>query len=449
MPHYVHSTSKRRYFPGGQIHRVKKAWGEEQWIVNKEYCGKKLVLKKNHRCSMHEHKKKDEVFYLQSGKVQLELDGEMFTLSPGDFIHIPAGLPHRFTGLEDSEIMEFSTMHDEEDSYRSEFSGHVEQDRYDRQSALIEKFKGLPVLVVGDVMLDTYLVGSIDRVSPEAPIPVVRYRSEHSVPGGAANAAMNAAKLGAKVSLVGVCGDDAPAKELEKLLAAGGVKPVLIQDRKRRTTLKNRILAESGQQVVRLDYEEDESVPPTLGKKLLAQVEKLLPKCKALLLSDYAKGVFTPEVLAACIKLAAKAKVSVVLDPKPLDSSYLEAARGATVVTPNRREAQILASSASKSPEDLGHMLAKKIRGSVLLTLGAHGMLLIARDGSTQSFPALTREVSDVSGAGDTVTAVLTLVLAAGGSLADGADLSNRAASVVVTKQGTATLTPEEFLRVL
>lgn len=445
MSSYVRFGSTRRFFPGKKIFRKKKAWGEEQWIVNKEYCGKKLLLRKNHRCSMHSHAKKDEVFYLQSGKVLLEMDGERYTLHPGDFVHVQTGLPHRFTGLEDSEILEFSTTHDEEDSHRTELSGHVEQERYMRQQDIIGRYKEARLLVVGDVMLDTYVIGTVDRISPEAPIPVVVHRSERAVAGGAANAAMNAAALGARVTLVGVCGKDAAGTQLESLLKKGKVRSSLLADSRRSTTRKNRILAESGQQIVRLDYEESTSLPAALHRRLLDRVRKLLPTHQALLLSDYAKGVFAPETLAACIRMAHDAGVPVIVDPKPLDSSYLESVRGATILTPNRREAQILLGGPKK---DTAARLAKAVQGAVLLTLGAEGMVLRRGDRET-AFPALAREVADVSGAGDTVAAVLALTLAAGGTMEDGADLANRAASVVVSKQGTATLTDRELLSVL
>jgi mannose-6-phosphate isomerase-like protein (cupin superfamily) len=139
-PSYVHFGSQDRFHPGEKVYREKKEWGEEQWIVNKEYCGKKLILRKNRRCSLHKHEKKDEVFYLLSGHVRMEVGDETFVLRPGDYVHIPAGVYHRFAGLEDSEIMEFSSNHQEEDSYRKEFSGHVEEERFARQKEIITRF---------------------------------------------------------------------------------------------------------------------------------------------------------------------------------------------------------------------------------------------------------------------------------------------------------------------
>ncbi|MDD4287199.1 MAG: PfkB family carbohydrate kinase [Candidatus Peribacteraceae bacterium] len=446
---YVHPRSRQSFFSGFSIHKEKKQWGEEHWIVNKEYCGKKLLLKKDRRCSLHSHKEKDEVFYIQKGRVLLELGKESRTLTPGDFVHIPSDTPHRFTGLEDSEIFEFSTTHNEEDSYRTEYSGHVEQKRYDRQSALVRAFKKCSVLVVGDVMLDTYFSGSVDRISPEAPIPVVHFRQKTSFPGGAANAARNIAALGGQVTLLGLKGDDDAGRELDALVKKDKVRSLLLTDAKRHTTQKQRIVAGSSHQIVRLDIEEQSSPSDVQVRALLKCVERELPKHDVLLLSDYAKGIFSPAVLRACIALARRKKKPVVLDPKPLDASYLASVRGVTIMTPNRREALLLSGRANISPEETGKILATALKTDVLLTLGADGMLLAHPRKPHERFPALVREVADVSGAGDTVVAVLAIVLGLKGKLLDAVDLSNRAAGIVVGKAGTATVSPAELLDVL
>ncbi|OIO54300.1 hypothetical protein AUJ46_03085 [Candidatus Peregrinibacteria bacterium CG1_02_54_53] len=446
---YVHPRSRQSFFSGSSIHKEKKKWGEEHWIVNKEYCGKKLLLKKNHHCSLHTHKEKDEVFYIQKGRVLLELGKERRQLTPGDFVHISAKTPHRFTGIEDSEIFEFSTTHREDDSFRTEYSGHVEQQRYDRQAALIRSFKKCSVLVVGDVMLDTYLSGSVNRISPEAPIPVLHFKEKMSFPGGAANAARNIAALGAKVTLIGLRGKDAPGAELDALLKRDKVRTRLLTDPQRFTTQKQRVVAGSSHQIVRLDFEEQSSPSPAQSRALLRSIERELPKHDVLLLSDYAKGVFSPTTLRACIALARRKKKPVILDPKPFDSSYVASARGVTLITPNRREALLLSGKANASSLQSGKMLARALKSDVLLTLGAEGMLLVPPRGAPKSFPALVREVSDVSGAGDTVVAVLSIILGLKGSLLDAVDLSNRAAGIVVGKAGTATLTDAELLEVL
>lgn len=446
---YVHPRSRQSFFSSSAIHKEKKKWGEEHWIVNKEYCGKKLLLKKNRRCSLHSHREKDEVFYVQKGRVLLELGGEKRELTPGDFVHIPAATPHRFTGLEDSEMFEFSTTHSEDDSYRTEYSGHVEQERYDRQVALIRSFKKCSVLVVGDVMLDTYFSGSVDRISPEAPIPVVHFREKMSFPGGAANAARNIAALGARATLLGFTGDDDAGRELNGLVKRDKVRSLLLADAQRSTTQKQRIVAGSSHQIVRLDIEEQSSPSPAQVRSLLRRIERELPKHDILLLSDYAKGVFSPAMLRSCVALARRKKKPVVLDPKPLDSSYLAAARGVTLMTPNRREASLLIGRADAAPEEAGKLLARALKTDVLLTLGADGMFLVRSRGGSEHFPSQVREVSDVSGAGDTVVAVLAVALGLKGKLLDAVDLSNRAAGIVVGKAGTATVTPAELLEAL
>lgn len=445
---YVHFNSKKRFHPGKNVYREKKEWGEEQWIVNKEYCGKKLVLQKNRRCSLHKHEKKDEVFYLLSGLVKMEIADEAFTLKPGDFVHIPAGAYHRFTGLKDSEIMEFSTNHQEDDSYRKEFSGHVEGERFERQRAIVKNFAKAKVLVLGDAMLDTYVRGDVSRISPEAPIPVARYREKRHVPGGAANAAANVAGLGGNVTLLSVRGQDAAGKTLESLLKKHGVRSLLITDKTRATTEKQRIVAADAHQIVRIDYEDTHSLPLSTEKAVHSILKKEIRKHDVLLLSDYAKGFFRPAFLRACISTARAARVPVILDPKPQDSDYLSVAKGVTVITPNRQEAKILAGREG-DPASLASSIAKKLGSTVLCTLGGDGMLLVSAKGKAKAFPALTKGVIDVSGAGDTVAATVALSLGAGADVTDAADISNHAASVVVEKQGTATLTQEELLRAL
>lgn len=427
------------------MHKEPKEWGEEHWIVNKDYCGKKLVLKKNRRCSMHTHKEKDEVFYLQSGKVKLELGKEEHILEPGDFIHIPPNTPHRFTGLEDSEMFEFSTNHQEDDSFRSEFSGHVDQEKFERQQHLIGSFKNASVLVVGDVMLDTYLRGSVERVSPEAPIPVLRCDERESLPGGAANAARNVAVLGGKVSLIGVRGADAAGDEVERLLKEEGVRPLLVKERGRPTTEKQRLLGSATHQMVRIDFENDEPISKPLAKKILEKVEREIAQHDVLLLSDYSKGVFTPDVLKQCIALAKKNNVPVILDPKPRDASYLESVRGVTLITPNRNEGFLLDGFTSSSVEKTAKNLASSLKANVLFTLGSDGMMLVSEKGKVSSFPIMAREVADVTGAGDTVSATIALSLAAKGDLSDAIELANYAAGVAVSKAGAAIVTPEEL----
>ncbi len=430
-----------------KIFRVPKVWGEEQWIVNKSYCGKKLLLKKNYQCSLHSHKEKDETFYVQSGKVAFELGAQHCVLYPGDSIYVAPGTPHRFAGIEESEIFEFSTTHKEEDSYRLTQSGHVDAGRFSKEIEILNRFPKSRVLVVGDVMLDTYLHGSVERLSVEAPVPVMRWEHDTHLPGGAANAAHTARSLGGSVTLVGVCGRDKAAATLRGLLTKEGIRPLFIVDPKRITTQKQRLAIKGFQQLARLDYEDTRALSAAQGQRIVAVVRRAIVRADVLLLSDYAKGVFSPTMLARCIALAKKRGIPVVLGPKPEGPAYLTAAKGATLFVPNRAEAQILGGNLASEP--LARQLAKAIRGNVLITLGEKGMMLAEKGKKLLHLPTFARSVVDVTGAGDTVVATCALALAAGASMAEAADLANRAAGVVVAKPGTATLSAEELRAVL
>ncbi|MDO8518115.1 MAG: PfkB family carbohydrate kinase [bacterium] len=430
-----------------KIFRVPKVWGEEQWIVNKSYCGKKLLLKKNYQCSLHSHKEKDETFYVQSGRVAMELGGEQYVLHPGDTVHVAPNTPHRFTGLEESEIFEFSTTHKDSDSYRLTQSGHIDTERFSRETEIIKRFPRSRVLVVGDVMLDTYLHGSVERLSVEAPVPVMRYEHDTHLPGGAANAARTARSLGGTVTLVGVVGRDKAASTLRALLVKDSIRPLLLIDPKRITTQKQRLAIKGFQQLARLDYEDTSALSPTQERRLITAVRKATTTADVMLLSDYAKGVFSPTVLQSCIAIAKKRGIPVVVGPKPTGHSYLAAVKGATLFVPNRAEAQVLGGNITS--ELLARRLAKNVQGNVLVTLGEKGMLLAENGKKLLHFPTLARSVVDITGAGDTVVATCALALAAGATLAEAADLANRAAGIVVGKPGTATLSADELRAVL
>ncbi len=445
MP-YVGDQTQQALFKGKTIHTETKKWGEEHWIVNKEYCGKKLILKKNRRCSMHTHELKDEVFYIQKGKVLMEIGEEKNVMEPGDFIHISPKTPHRFTGIEDSEIFEFSTNHQEDDSYRTEFSGHIDQDKFARQEKLVHSFLNTPVLIVGDVMLDTYIRGSVDRISPEAPIPVLHASSRNSLPGGAANAALNVASLGGRATLIGVRGADSAGDELERLLKDRGVKTCLIKDRSRSTTEKQRLMGTKTHQLVRVDFEDNSPVSSPIEKRITEKVEMEIKDNKSILLSDYAKGIFGQKTLKNCISIAKKNGKFSILDPKPKDASYLRNAIGVNLISPNKKESFLLDGFTSSSIEDTAKNLAGKLKTDVLLTLGGDGMMLSPCKGKLSSFPTIAQDVADVTGAGDTVSAVIALAVAAGGELSDAIDLANHAAGVAVSKAGAATVSPDELL---
>jgi D-beta-D-heptose 7-phosphate kinase/D-beta-D-heptose 1-phosphate adenosyltransferase len=316
---------------------------------------------------------------------------------------------------------------------------------------LLARFDGCPVLVVGDLILDEYVWGTVTRISPEAPVPVVEVRRRSFAAGGAANAAANVAGLGGRVALVGVVGTDPAGEQLSGCVRGGRVTAAaLVPDPSRPTTTKTRVIAHA-QQVVRFDHEETGPVPAGVRGALLARARELLPSARACVLSDYGKGVVTAEVAAELTAAAARAGVPVVVDPKGSDYRKY---RGATVVKPNQSEAgralhRELADDAAVAAA--GRDLVELLGGStaVLITRGPAGMSLFEPGRPPAHVPARAREVYDVTGAGDTVTGTLAAALAAGLPLADGCRLAAAAAAVVVGKLGTAPIEAADLLRQL
>ena len=314
-----------------------------------------------------------------------------------------------------------------------------------RARELVARFPGLAVLVAGDVMLDRFIVGRVSRISPEAPVPVVHFQSEHVRLGGAANVAHNIAALGGKVSLVGVVGADAAGARLREQLAADGVSADgLVEDRTRPTTEKVRIVTERNQQVARVDYERDADVDPALERQIVAQIGKAGARARVLLVSDYLKGAVTRPIVEALVALKS-AGVPLIVDPK---IPHLACYAGATLVTPNHHEAETATHRRIRTEDD-ARDAARDFRtrascDAVLITRGEHGMWL-SDAGAEGTIPAIAREVSDVTGAGDTVMATLALALAAGATLAEAAILANHAAGVVVGRFGPATLTRDDL----
>jgi D-glycero-beta-D-manno-heptose-7-phosphate kinase len=312
-----------------------------------------------------------------------------------------------------------------------------------RAQDLVSRFTGLPILVVGDVMVDRFIVGRVTRISPEAPVPVVQAHGEHSRLGGAANVAHNIAVLGGRPALVGVAGTD-PACErlLEQLDAAGIAADGLVRDPHRPTTEKVRVVTERNQQVVRIDYERDGDVAGDIERAVVERVAALGAGPKALLVSDYLKGSITRRVVETLLTLGAP----LLVDPK---IPHLACYAGATLVTPNTHEAEVATHMRIRN-EDEARAAGREFRyraqcAAALITRGEHGMWL-SEDGSELAIPSMAREVADVTGAGDTVVATLALAIAAGATLVEAAILANHAAGIVVGKFGPATVTPEELL---
>lgn len=311
---------------------------------------------------------------------------------------------------------------------------------------LLAEFPGRRVLVLGDVMLDEYIWGEVRRISPEAPVVVVEVRRRTFVPGGAANTAANVAALGGRPVLVGAVGRDHAASMLREVLAHGGTDTDgLCVDPARATTTKSRIVAHS-QQVARLDVEERAPPPPGLEEALVAAVARHLPRAEACIISDYAKGVVTPRVARELIRLARQAGRPVVVDPKGADYTRY---RGATVVKPNlheaERSAKVEITGEATLREAAGRLIDLLGGSAVLVTRGSDGMSLFRPGAAPVHVPAVVRHVFDVTGAGDTVAGTLAMGLAAGAPLERAVELANRAASIVVGKVGTATVTCDEL----
>ncbi|MGE4578843.1 MAG: bifunctional D-glycero-beta-D-manno-heptose-7-phosphate kinase/D-glycero-beta-D-manno-heptose 1-phosphate adenylyltransferase HldE [Desulfuromonadales bacterium] len=321
---------------------------------------------------------------------------------------------------------------------------------YGEVEKLLESFENLSILVVGDLMLDEYLWGRSDRISPEAPVPIVNITGEDLRLGGAGNVANNLLSLGCRVRVASVLGEDADGRRLQELLQARRIEvDGLVWDSGRTTSRKSRILA-SNQQMLRIDREVCTPISAADEERLLAKVRQMLPDVQGILLSDYLKGVLTEKVVQEIIALGRAAALPVVIDPKGTDYRKY---RGATLLTPNRKETQLASGIPMVDESSLrraGRQLFDELElEALVVTRSEEGMTLFLPNGQEEHFPTLAREVFDVSGAGDTVLASLGACLAAGVSVNQAARLSNLAAGIVVGKVGTSTVSPEEILEEL
>jgi D-glycero-beta-D-manno-heptose-7-phosphate kinase len=317
-----------------------------------------------------------------------------------------------------------------------------------RARALSSRFDSSSVVILGDVMLDQFVVGHVDRISPEAPVPVVLFDHEVYRVGGAANVAHNVRALGGQVRLLGVVGSDDSGEGLKRELASGGIGTSdLVEDRSRPTTRKLRVVTDRNQQVARVDYEDDTEVAGEVERALASRLASLIETARVIVVSDYLKGVITRRLVQLAVDTARERTIPVLVDPKIPHIDYYA---GATFITPNHHEAEI-ATHVRVRTDDEAATAARIFQERtschrVLITRGERGMCLL--DGTTVlHLPAIAREVSDVTGAGDTVVGTLALGLAAGATPAEAAVLANHAASVVVAKFGPATLTTEELLK--
>ena len=317
---------------------------------------------------------------------------------------------------------------------------------------LLDRIGGRSILVIGDLMVDQFVIGTVDRISPEAPVPIVRFDHETWRLGGAANVAHNVVALGGRVDAIGVVGSDADGARLLADLAGRSIGTAgIISDGSRCTTRKLRVVTTRNQQVARIDYEGDTEIDASIEATVVRRIGELAASAQAIVISDYLKGIVTAQVASAAADAARTQRIPLLVDPKV---PHIERYAGATVITPNHHEAESVTHMRIRSSAD-AREAARRFRertksGAVLITRGEHGMWLLGPDGQDGrdveiELPAEAREVADVTGAGDTVISALALAAAAGASLADAARLANRAAGIVVGKFGPATVTIDEL----
>ncbi len=326
-------------------------------------------------------------------------------------------------------------------------------------SDLLERFSQQRILVVGDIMLDWFIWGSVSRISPEAPVPVVEVQEEDRYPGGAANVARNITPFGASVELAGLRGADPNGELLTRTLEDSGIGAQLCQVVDDfHTITKTRVVARQ-QQVVRIDRERRYRLSAEREQALVAAIEATLPEVDGMIIEDYGKGLITPELVAAIVAAANQHGVTVTVDPKPGNPISWS---GVTTVKPNRSEGFACAEIEDIHRDEgvppledqpllkTGATLLEKWQcEQVLLTLGEQGMLLFSKDSEPFLIPALAKEVFDVSGAGDTAIAIYTLGLCAGLDAREAAQVSNMASSIVVGKLGTSPIEKAELAEAL
>jgi len=321
-------------------------------------------------------------------------------------------------------------------------------DLTDPVAALVSDFNHRRVLVLGDAMLDEYLLGDCSRISPEAPVPVLKVSTSRRVLGGAANTAANIVSLGGHATLIALVGSDEGGFALRRCASDAGVDLFAV-DHGLTTLRKTRVVGQH-QQIVRLDYEEIQPLGATLDSEILKLFDTCVTECDIVVISDYAKGFVSPSLAQSIIRLAHAAGRHVIVDPRPQNR---ECYQGCDYLTPNWRESRALLGLADGEPSEdavaaVAHRLTSDLDTNVVLTLGSHGIFFRSRNGTEQfALPTVAREVFDVSGAGDTVVAAFALARASGADHASAVALANKAASVVVGKFGTATVTPEEILQ--
>ncbi len=318
--------------------------------------------------------------------------------------------------------------------------------------SIIKKFSSKRILVIGDIMLDKFVWGNVERISPEAPVPVVEVVHETEMPGGCGNVANNIVSLGGDAIIVTVVGNDVNGTKLKQIMSnAGSDISGMFVDNNRITTIKTRIIAHN-QQMVRIDRESKIQISAQVFDKIESFIKEESKNVDAILISDYGKGIINKRILKVCINIAKKLGIPISVDPKIehfLDYKYV------TVITPNTNEAVLGMRLHKKNLSDkeiyiLGEKILSKLKSeAVVITRGEKGMSLFQKYGVVHNIPTRAKEVYDVTGAGDTVISTLTLALACGASMVSACEIANYAAGVVVGKVGTATVSVEELMTII
>ncbi|MFH2037681.1 MAG: D-glycero-beta-D-manno-heptose-7-phosphate kinase [Candidatus Zixiibacteriota bacterium] len=313
--------------------------------------------------------------------------------------------------------------------------------KIDRINKITGNIGNATILILGDIMVDEYLHGTVSRISPEAPVPIVEITQENMRLGGAANVANNIAAFGNEPILIGTVGEDDASIKLSQLLKMKGIsREHLINDDSRRTTIKTRILA-NNQQVVRADREDTEEIRGEIEARIVDRFNWLINDVDAVIISDYGKGVVTASLLSRIIPVCKEKNKFIAVDPK---ESHFFNYQKVSLVTPNHHEAGFVAGKRIKNENDLrevGKLLINKLNAeSLLITRGDQGMALFSSNGEVELFPVMAQKVFDVTGAGDTVISSFVCAIAAGATLSEATDISNCAAGIVVGEIGTATV---------
>jgi len=441
-----------------RLQTVKKTWGYEIWFFNTdELCMKLLVIYPGWTCSYHEHPRKYEIFYVldsdDQGRIHLTVDGEQKPMNPGDHAVIERNTPHEFTVLGDKPgaLLEFSTEHRDDDSERHTISRLLSLGQ--KGHAFMGELKGFndaKILLVGDLMWDIYWSGKTRGLSPEAPVPNIYPDSMwgNARPGGVGNVVSNVLSLGGQAVAVGCVGHDLFGTSLLKMMESQGCQMAFtIQSGKIPTTTKIRIM-DGPHHHCRVNFENQEDYPGPLADRVLEHYKEAveMEKPHIIYFGDYDKGLLCPRFLAAAIALANEKGIPTIVDPK---LAHAWDYKGVSIYKPNINR---LSTSLGKPLDVESDMdwAAKVINDRlhpefILITRGAHGMSLYGESTGKKHIPGKTVQVWELSGAGDTVGAVLALCLASDIAMERAAEIANIAGGLVVQKPGTATLTPSEL----